>query len=79
MGRSYRPSIGARGIIGIMVAVVDECSVSKAVMYKCQLSVRRRHRRARRWLTECPLSTSERIFHVLAVRRLLAHESARER
>lgn len=37
MGRSYRPGIGARGVIGIVAAVV-ECSVSKAVMHKCQLS-----------------------------------------
>ncbi len=29
MGRSYRPGIGARGVIGIVASVVDECSVSK--------------------------------------------------
>lgn len=40
MGRSYRPGIGDRGVIGIVAAVVDEYSVSKAVMHKCQLSAR---------------------------------------
>lgn len=38
MGRSCRPGIVARGVFGIVAAVVDECSVSKAVMHKSQLS-----------------------------------------
>ncbi len=46
MGRSYRPGIGARGVIGIVAAVVDECSVSKAVMHKCQLSAKRSQSKA---------------------------------
>lgn len=38
MRRSYRSGIGARGAIGIAAVVVDECSVSIAVMPKCPLS-----------------------------------------
>lgn len=51
MGRSYRPGIGARGVIGIVAAVVDECSVSKAVMHKCQLSARKRPVAYIDWIT----------------------------